>query len=155
FLPDGGVVYQPASIDLTSMLSPTGFSQTAMGLSVPGLGQFLSYGWGQARQNQWEGRETFARTAGRHEFHAGADYIRLEPVQNPATYAALGVAPSLEALLEGKSLAVTASRPAQSGGFIHQGSLFVQDTFRPSDRLSVLYGVNWAITPPTASGRLI
>jgi hypothetical protein len=92
---------------------------------------------------------------GRHNFRAGADYVRLSPSRSPATYAVLGVASSLESLIDGAPLAVTASSPAQSGGRIHQGSTFVQDTFRPTESLSLLYGMDWVVTPPTGTGAQI
>src|SRR5262249_19692971 len=118
------------------------------GLSAPGLGQFLSNGGGAARQDQFEMRETFSKTIGRHEFRTGVDYPRLHPSRALGTFAVLGVAPSLESLLEKQPLAVTVSSPAQNGR-IHEISAFAQDTYRLSDRLSLLYGLAWHITPPT------
>jgi Carboxypeptidase regulatory-like domain len=150
-LPDGAVEVQAAPINLTSAWAPSVYHQTAIGLSIPGLGQFLSYGYGEATQNQWELRDTFARTAGRHEFRIGGDYVHLAPSRYPPTYAVLGVASSLDALLANQPLAVNGSIPAERGGAVHQGSFFVQDTFHVSDRLSLLYGLNWAFTPPSAT----
>ena len=135
---------------LTNVL-PEPDSETILGLSVPGLGQFLSFGYGAARQDQFEGRETFAKTMGRHDFRAGVDYVRLHPTRNPGAYALLGAAASLQSLLDNQPLAITVSSPAQDGGRIHQISMFAQDTYRLSDRFSLLYGLAWDVTPPAHS----
>ena len=124
------------------------FKHPVFGLSVPGLGQSISEGSSSARQDQLEVRETFAKTVGHHEFRAGADYVRLRPSRIFGTTAILGVAPSLESLLENQPLAVTVTSPARDGR-IHEISNFAQDTYRVSDRLSLLYGLSWNITPPT------
>ena len=150
-LPDGSISYQPTSVDLTSLLPPLGVGQTIFGLSAPGLGQFISFGGGQARQDQWELRETFSKIVGRHDFRAGADYVQLRPSRDPATYAVLGVASSLESLLENKPLAVTSSSPAQNGGRVRELSIFAQDTFHLNERLSLLIGIGWHIVPPTGT----
>ncbi|MEI9973159.1 MAG: carboxypeptidase-like regulatory domain-containing protein [Ignavibacteriota bacterium] len=150
--PDGVVEYQPFSDNLTTILPSVSYKQTILGLSVPGLGQFVSVNFGSARQDQWEGRETFSRTVGRYEFRAGADYVRLAPSRTTGTYAVLGVASSLQGLIDGQPLAVTVSSPAENGGLIHQASLFAQDAFHLSDSLSLLFGLGWTITPPSANG---
>lgn len=149
-LPNGILFYAPVTSDLTSGL-PVNAGRTILGLSVPGLGQFISYGSGSARQDQWELRETYSRVSGRHDLRAGIDYVRLSPNRDVGTYAVLGAASSLEDLLQEKPLAVTVSSPAQSGGAIHSISLFAQDAFRVRDRLSLLYGMSWFLTPPTSA----
>jgi hypothetical protein len=142
-LPNGAVQYYPPSF-----VPLPNFAQPVFGLSVPGLGQFLSSGGGAAWQDQFEVRHTFSKTIGRHEFRAGVDYSRLAPSRGFGAYAVLGVAASLESLLENKPIALTISSPAQYGR-IHQILAFAQDTYRLSDRLSLLYGLAWDITPPT------
>jgi hypothetical protein len=67
----------------------------------------------------------------------------------------LGSAASLQSLLDNQPLAVTISEPAENGGRIHEISAFAQDTYRWSDRMSLLYGLAWDITPPTAAGTQI
>jgi hypothetical protein len=146
FLPNGAAEYRPPP-DTSLSTFPT-LAYGTFGISAPGLGQFLSFGGGVAQQNQMELRETFSRPAGRHHWRLGGDYIVLAPSRSPANYAVLGVASSLESMLEGKPLAVLSSQPAPSDR-IHQLSWFAQDTFRPHERLSLLYGLSWAITPPT------
>jgi Carboxypeptidase regulatory-like domain len=149
-LPNGVVEYYQNPLPFVP--SPR-FEQPVFGLSVPGLGQFISYGNGGARQDQFEVRETFTKTMWRHEFRAGVDSVRLHPSRAFGTSAVLGAAPSLEGLLENQPLAVTVSSPAQNGR-IYEISAFAQDTYRLGDRLSLLYGLGWEITPPTHKRRV-
>ena len=144
-LPNGAIQYYPPPF-----IPPASFDQPVFGLSVPGLGQFISYGAGAARQYQSEVRETFAKTIGHHEFRAGVDYIHLKPSRNFGAAAVLGVAPSLEGLLQNQPLAVTVSYPANHGR-VYEIPAFAQDTYRVSDRFNLLYGLLWEITPPTHS----
>jgi hypothetical protein len=147
-LPDGVWQFLPSDASLTALLPSFAVSRTILGLTVPGLGQFLSSGYGSALQKQWEGRYTYSRAAGRHDIRFGLDYVRLEPSRDIDTYAVLGVAPSIDSLLRGDPLAVTVSNPPRYGGKIHQGSAFAQDSLRIGERLNVVYGLRWEMTPP-------
>jgi hypothetical protein len=148
-LPNGVLEYSPNSL----LAPPPSIEQSVFGLSVPGLGQFISNGGGRARQDQFEVRETFSKTTSRHDLRAGADSVRLHPLRTFATSAVLGVAPSLESLLDNQPVAVTVSHPARDGR-IYEISAFAQDTYRPGERLSLLYALGWEITPPTHTRRV-
>ena len=140
--------------ELTALLpAPAGDSQTILGLSVPGLGQFVSNAFGNGRQDQWELRDTLSWRTGRHQFRAGMDYTLLEPSRDATVNSVLGVASSLESLLSNDPIAVTYSQAARYGGRVHDISSFLQDTFHLSDALNLVYGVRWDVTPPT-SGQL-
>ena len=138
--------------ELTALLPASGANnQTLLGLSVPGLGQFVSNIYGTARQDQWELRDTLSWTRARHEFRTGADYILLQPSRDATLNSVLGVAASLESLLANDPLAVTYSQATEYGGRVHTVSTFAQDTFRVNRALSIVYGLRWEITPPTSS----
>jgi len=157
FLPYGvGINAGPSpSSGITTVLPPVTSAETILGLSVSGLGQFLSYGAGSAQQDQFEGREGFSKSIGRHQFRAGVDYIQIHPERNPATYAILGAAASLQSLLDNQPIAITVSSPVQNGGRIRDISAFAQDTFRVSENLNLMYGLAWDITPPGRTARQI
>jgi len=134
-----------------SLLGPPGSGgNTLLGLSVPGLGQFVSNAFGQGRQDQWELRDTLSRRMGRHEFRAGLDYTLLRPSRNATLSSVLGVASSLEGLLANDPLAVTYSQAARYGGQVNAISMFAQDTVQLSDSLNIVYGLRWEVTPPTS-----
>jgi hypothetical protein len=130
---------------------PPGSGSDVLGISVPGLGQFISSAVGQGRQDQWELRDTLSRRVGSHEFRAGLDYTLLRPSRNAPLSSVFGVAPSLESLLANDPLAVTYSQAAQYGGQVNAISIFAQDTVHLSDSLNIVYGLRWEVTPPTAS----
>lgn len=125
--------------------------RTLRGLSVPGLGQFIGGDMGSPQQDQWELRHTFGHTLGRHLFRAGADYIRLKASRDASTATLLGSVPSLESLLTGGPAVVIYATMPQAASPVHAVSLFAQDTYRAGERLSLMYGVRWELTPPAAS----
>ena len=143
-VPIGGV--PPA---ITDLLPSSGYVQTVLGISVPGLGQFVSNAYGRGQQDQWELRHTLSRHAGRHDLRVGLDYILLRPSRDPGLESILGTASSLQSLLDGAPLAVTSSLAAAYGGNVHAGSLFWQDTFHVGEALNIVYGLRWEVTPPT------
>jgi hypothetical protein len=122
--------------------------QVVLGVSIPGLGQYVSGDSGIALQTQWELRYSIAREMGRHQLRAGIDGLRLGQWRGGAIDTILGSASSLQGVLDGDPIAVTYSRPAQFGGAITAVSLFAQDTFHVSDTLSLVYGLRWELTPP-------
>jgi len=138
--------------NLTPVLgAPGSGSNTVLGLSVPGLGQFVSNAFGEGRQDQWELRDTLSWRMGRHEFRAGLDYTLLRPSRDATLSSVLGVASSLEGLLANDPLAVTYSQAPRYGGQVNVISIFAQDTVHLSDSLNIVYGLRWEVTPPTAS----
>ncbi len=125
-------------------------------LSIAGVGQVLSGHEGDSVQRQWEGAYTVAKQFGRHDVRAGADFIELfARTLNGADIPTVSVvAENVEGLLAGDALGVTLSggRVVGASGRIPIGSVFVQDTYKRGDRLSILYGVRWEITHPSDSG---
>lgn len=119
------------------------------GMSVPGLGQFVSGAYGRSRQNQLEFRETMSIQSRRHQFRIGLDYVRLEPSRDAALTSVFGEASSLQSLLQRDAITVTFSQLPRYGSKVQTASLFAQDTFRVSERVNMIYGVRWELTPPT------
>ncbi len=122
-------------------------------LSIAGIGQLVSGAAERTYQNQWEGAYTFTRQRGAHDLRVGADYVRLLPRTEFGNFlwTSSVASPSVGALLGEEPLGITVSygKPTIDVGQIIIGSLFAQDTYKLSDRLSVLYGVRWEVTPPT------
>jgi Carboxypeptidase regulatory-like domain len=138
-----GVPYIPSPFP---QYSPS--DQIVLGVSIPGLGQYVSDDSGIAMQTQWELRDSISREKGRHQFRAGFDGLRMGQWRGGAIDTILGSASSVQGILSGDPIAVTYSRPAQYSRAIVTGSLFAQDTFHLSDTMSLVYGLRWDITPP-------
>jgi hypothetical protein len=150
-----GVTITPTAITYTGLpyipspfpqYSP--YDQVVLGVSIPGLGQYVSDLDGAAMQTQWEVRDSISREGGRHQFRAGFDGLRMGQWRRGAIDTILGSASSLQGILDGDPIAVTYSRPSQYGRPIITGSLFAQDTFHLSDSMTLVYGLRWELTPP-------
>jgi len=135
---------------LTSLLpSPSGNS--LIGLSVGGLGQFVQGAAGSPRQDQWELRDVVSRQHGNHQIRLGLNAVRRAPSRSQPIDSIRGAVSSLDALAAGESMALTVSQIPAFASKFYAGSLFAQDTVRVSDALSLVYGLRWEVTPPSAS----
>jgi hypothetical protein len=118
-------------------------------LSLAGAGQIISGPDGRSSQGQLEETYNLSVQVGRHEFRAGADYIRLHANPGVGIDALSLTAGSTEALLAGNPLAVTISDSSLLGPVgTKTFSAFAQDALRLSERLTVLYGLRYEVTPP-------
>lgn len=126
-------------------------ARTLLGLSVPGIGQFIGGDMGSPRQDQWELRQTMGRSLGRHQLRVGVDYTRLRASRDSSSATIIGAVPGLESLLNGGTAVLTYSPVPQEGRPVHAGSLFAQDTFRAGERLTLVYGFRAELTPPSGS----
>ena len=132
-------------------LLATNFYGGIAALSISGVGQLVSGTAERTYQNQWEGAYTFSKQWGRHEFRFGGDYLRLLPstlAGRDGTTSA--VSAGVESLLAGVPLGLTISdgKPIIYVERISIGSAFLQDSFHVNDRLSLMYGLRWEVTPP-------
>ena len=130
----------------------SGFYGGFAALAISGVGQLVSGEAERTYQNQWEGTYTFSKQWGRHDFRFGGDYVQLLPstlVGGGGTTSA--VSGGVESLLAGAPLGLTISfgKPIIYHERISISSAFVQDTFHVNDRLSIMYGLRWEVTPPT------
>jgi hypothetical protein len=136
---------------ITSLLPQSANSASVWGVSVPDLGQFISGEYGKSRQDQWQLADTISIQVKRHQLRVGLDYVRLKPSRDSALTSILGRAASLQGLFEGDPLAVTISQSPQFGGTTRSASVFAQDTVHVNERLNIIYGIRWEVTPPTAT----
>jgi hypothetical protein len=133
------------------LVAAIGLLGYCVGLSIPELGQFIFGDYGRIRQDQWQFSETVSVQIRRHQFRAGFDYVDLNPSRDAPLTSILGEVSSLQGLLQGNPLAVTLSQLPRSGSNVRTASFFAQDTFPITDRLNVVYGFRWEVTPPSVS----
>jgi outer membrane receptor protein involved in Fe transport len=145
----------------TSVLFPTSSpftpnkGQAVVGLGSIGIGMDVRQGaLYDNEQRQLNFVDTFSWAKGVHQFKFGIDYRRLTPTALVTT--GYGIFPSYSELVAG-----TASGALVDGGdpfevSVSNYSLFAQDTWRATNRLTLTYGLRWEInTPPvsTTSGK--
>jgi Carboxypeptidase regulatory-like domain/TonB dependent receptor/TonB-dependent Receptor Plug Domain len=100
-------------------------------------------------QRQLNFVDTFLWTAGAHQLKFGVDYRRLYPTSAGSTdYVAL---PSFQALVLGNATTFAATTKDPYSVTINNYSLFAQDIWKATSKLTLTYGLRWEINPPPES----
>jgi hypothetical protein len=132
-----------------SGLLPSTSERTVIGVGIPGLGLSISGNAGLASQTESEVQYTMGRQQGQHQSRMGLNFVRRNPRREQSMDAVRATTPPLAALLSATpTLNVTVlSLPAASRA-VWTGSLFAQNTWKPREGLSLLYGARYEVTPP-------
>ena len=115
--------------------------------SIAGVGQVVSGSEGQRRQSQFQISQTASLNRGAHAIRFGADYLRLEPVRADATGALSILADTVNALAGSSDFWSANAAQQHTAAMVKEVSVFAQDTFRVSSRLTATYGLRWEISP--------
>jgi hypothetical protein len=145
----GGAVPLPDSV-----LFPTGISSAngTFGFYIPGVGEYAQGKSGLNEQRQLNFIDNLSLTEARHQLKFGVDYRWLAPFNGPFSYrqfaqfTGMGSAPG-GALSGLASIAATYS--TQSNALFTQNfSLYGQDAWKITPRVTLTYGLRWDVNPP-------
>ena len=120
-------------------------------LSIAGVGQVISGSEGRRGQSQYEVNQTAAWNRGAHSIHFGAAYVRLAPVRGDAAGAVTVLANNLNDLANTNTVWFANSQAVRASAVMKEVSVFAEDTWRATARLTVTYGLRWEISPAPQS----
>ena len=145
-------------LDSQLYANPLGSTETGNFFASFGAGLALQKGrFGLDVQRQINVVDTFSITKGNHQLKFGADYRRLNPIQDRTRYSLQGSFTNVTtAATTGRaSLALVSGFSGPLFPIFNNLSLFVQDSWKVNQRLTLTYGTRWEFNPPPteASGR--
>jgi hypothetical protein len=129
--------------------APGGEFDLYLGICCPGGPGYGNYQTGN--QKQYQLVDSVALSLGRHSLKMGVDFRRLAPTYNNAHYATDVGITSLPDLESGTVSYLYVNSYVVAHPVFNNVSLFVQDSWKVTPRLSVDYGLRWEFNPVPGS----
>jgi hypothetical protein len=122
-------------------------------VAVSGMGQALAGRENRTEQEQWNLAETVTWTRSSHQVRFGADYRRLVPRRPQTTNYVTLMADSLTDLLTQGNIWSSVAGAAESSALLRELSIYGQDSWRVTPRLTLNLGLRWEFNPPPIQRR--
>ena len=136
---------------MTSYLFPPSISPTCYALvrfSIGGVGQVVAGPEGVRRQRQFQFVDSAGWTSGGHAVRLGVDYRRIVPIRRDALSVLTAIADNIGQLTTDKrDLWLGSSQALNRSTEVTELSLWAQDTWQISRRLTVTAGLRWEYDP--------
>lgn len=123
--------------------------------TIAGAGQLVSGLEGDRRQRQFQAVQTGAWRYRAHAFGFGADYRRITAVREDVSESLDIIADQLSDLTSSSKVWQSIASPIRQTARVQELSLWLQDTWEVSRRLTVAMGLRWEYSPaPVPPGTL-
>ena len=139
-----------------SLLFPSGYSSSDSGFLflISGAGQYAQGKIGTDEGRQFNLVDNLTMIHGGHQLKFGMDYRWLGPVSSPFAYRMFvqftGVTTAPGGALTGNAAFVQPGAFAENSLRSQNFSIYGQDTWNVTPRLTVTYGARWDVNPPLA-----
>jgi hypothetical protein len=115
--------------------------------SIGGVGQLASGREGRRRQRQFQLLDSFTLLRNSHKIAAGVDYRRILALRRDPTGALGVIADQIATLSDKRNLWISKADAQSSSVSLRELSLFVQDTWQATERLTIAAGLRWEYSP--------
>ncbi len=133
-------------------LRKPGICDDLVRFSIAGVGDVISGREGDRAQTQYQFSEAVNVNRGSHAMRAGVDYLRLATRRHDLNGTLSVIADSLASLDDSRNVWRGSEDPQALSTVLREVSLFAQDTWRATSKLSITYGVRWEFSTTDTPG---